>query len=163
WPKALAYLRQAGARAATRSAYREAVTCFEQALLAVTHLPEDRETIAQAIEGQLDLQGPLAALGPSREQQDYLRSGQDLRVTLQARSRLGGVLALECISLRAALELDRALEAGERALAIAADLGEPDLQGIARYGLGVTFHELGDLVRARDSLRWAVQALDRRA
>jgi class 3 adenylate cyclase len=32
WEKALAYLRQAGAKAAGRSAYREAAACFEQAL-----------------------------------------------------------------------------------------------------------------------------------
>jgi DNA-binding NtrC family response regulator/tetratricopeptide (TPR) repeat protein len=160
WPKALAYLRQAGARAATRSAYREAVTCFEQALVAVAHLPEGRETITQAIDVQLELQGPLAALGQSQKQQDYLGRAKDLAATLEDRSRLGRVLALECIYWRAALEFDRAIEAGERALAIATDLGQLDLQAITRYGLGVTFHDLGYLVRARDLLRWAVDALD---
>jgi len=35
WDKALTYCRQAGARAAARSAYREAVGCFEQALAAL--------------------------------------------------------------------------------------------------------------------------------
>jgi predicted ATPase len=34
WDKALAYCRQAGAKAMTRSANREAVVCFEQALAA---------------------------------------------------------------------------------------------------------------------------------
>ena len=40
WDKALAYGRQAGDKARTRSAYREAVVCFEQALAALEHLPE---------------------------------------------------------------------------------------------------------------------------
>jgi DNA-binding NtrC family response regulator/tetratricopeptide (TPR) repeat protein len=160
WPKAIAYLRQAGARAATRSAYREAVTCFEQALVAVAHLPESRETIAQAIDVQLELQGPLAALGQIQKLQDYLRRAKDRAVALEDRSRLARILGLECIHLRAALELDRALEAGERALTMATDLGELDLQVITRYGLGVTFHDLGDLVRARDLLRWVVDVLD---
>ena len=44
WEKAVTYLRQAGAKAFARSANREAVAYFEQALTALTHLPETRET-----------------------------------------------------------------------------------------------------------------------
>ena len=40
WEKALAYCRQAGEKAMERSAHREAVGCFEQALSALTHLPQ---------------------------------------------------------------------------------------------------------------------------
>ena len=40
WGKALTYLRQAGAKADARSALREAVSYFEQALTALGHLPE---------------------------------------------------------------------------------------------------------------------------
>ncbi len=40
WDKALAYCRQAGEKAMTRSAHREAVGYFEQALSALPHLPE---------------------------------------------------------------------------------------------------------------------------
>ena len=46
WNKAVAYSRQAGARALVRSAYREAVTAFEQALVALQHLPEHRDTLS---------------------------------------------------------------------------------------------------------------------
>ena len=42
WDKALAYCRQAGEKAMARSAYREAVGYFEQALSALPHLPEQR-------------------------------------------------------------------------------------------------------------------------
>ncbi len=160
WPKALVYLRQAGTRAATRSAFQEAGTCFEQALVAIAHLPESRETVAEAIDIQLELQGPFAALGQKQKMQEYLRRAKDVAVTLEDRSRLGRVLGLECIHLRASHEFDRAIEAGERSLAIAIDLGELDLQVITRYGLGATFHDLGDFVRARDLLRWVVDALD---
>jgi predicted ATPase len=44
WDKALRYYRQAGAQAAARAAHREAVMCFEQALGALSHLPEQRDT-----------------------------------------------------------------------------------------------------------------------
>src|SRR5262249_30812447 len=40
WDKAVAYCRQAGVRVLWSSAYREAVVWFEQALVALTHLPE---------------------------------------------------------------------------------------------------------------------------
>ena len=50
WEKAVTYLRQAGAKAFARSANREAVGYFEQALTALTHLPETGETLEQAID-----------------------------------------------------------------------------------------------------------------
>src|SRR3989441_455863 len=50
WDKAVTYFRQAGAKAAARSAYREAVACFEQALGALTHLSENRETMELGVE-----------------------------------------------------------------------------------------------------------------
>ena len=46
WDKALAYCRQAGEKAMARSAYREAVGSFEQALSALPHLPETAATRA---------------------------------------------------------------------------------------------------------------------
>src|SRR5262249_59542591 len=57
WPKAVAYLRQAGVRAASRSAYREAVGCFEQALAAAPPLPPPR-AIARAVHLPPQRQGP---------------------------------------------------------------------------------------------------------
>src|SRR5262249_41999481 len=45
WDKALAYLRQAGVKAFGRSANREAVVAYEQALAALAHLPGTHETM----------------------------------------------------------------------------------------------------------------------
>ena len=63
WDKALAYCRQAGAKALARSAYREAVGCFEQALEALAHLPPDRTMLEQAIDLRCDLYQALVPLG----------------------------------------------------------------------------------------------------
>ena len=63
WDKALAYGRQAGDKARTRSAYREAVVCFEQALAALEHLPDSRTNAEQAIDLRLGLRTTLNALG----------------------------------------------------------------------------------------------------
>jgi predicted ATPase len=59
WAKAVAYLRQAGAKAAGRSAHREAIVFFEQALGALRHLPESHEKLEQAIDLRFDLRSSL--------------------------------------------------------------------------------------------------------
>ena len=63
WDKALTYCRQAGEKALARSAYREAVGSFEQALSALPHLPETRDTREQAIDLRLALRSALCPLG----------------------------------------------------------------------------------------------------
>ncbi len=68
WDKALAYCRQAGEKALARSAHREAVGSFEQALSALPHLPEQRDTREQAIDLRLALR---SALRPSRRLRAY--------------------------------------------------------------------------------------------
>jgi predicted ATPase len=50
WDKAVTYCRQAGLKAVARSAYREAVASFEQAVVALQHLPQSRSTCEQAID-----------------------------------------------------------------------------------------------------------------
>ena len=57
WDKALTYCRQAGDKAMARSAYREAVAYFEQALAALAHLPERARHQEQAIDLRFDLCG----------------------------------------------------------------------------------------------------------
>src|SRR5207302_685149 len=47
WGNAVRYLRGAGAKAQRHSALREAVAYFEQALRALGHLPESRDTQLQ--------------------------------------------------------------------------------------------------------------------
>src|SRR5207237_10352116 len=49
WSVAHVYLRQAGAKALARSANREAVTYFEQALAALDRLPPGPDRTARAI------------------------------------------------------------------------------------------------------------------
>src|SRR5262249_32299305 len=49
WDKAMIYCQQAGARAYDRAAFHEALTSFEQALQALTHLPEDRARLGRVL------------------------------------------------------------------------------------------------------------------
>jgi predicted ATPase len=61
--QALAYWQRAGDRALGRSAYREAVGTFEQALHALAQLPETRATREQAIDLRLALRNALQPSG----------------------------------------------------------------------------------------------------
>jgi class 3 adenylate cyclase/tetratricopeptide (TPR) repeat protein len=93
WGKAVTYLRQAGAKAVARSANREALACFEQALTALTHLPETRETLEQAIDVRFDLRNALLLLAEFGRIEGYLREAEALARTLDDQRRLGWVSA----------------------------------------------------------------------
>ena len=82
WDKALTYCRQAGEKALARSANREAVASFEQALVALQHLPEQRTTREQAIDLRLALRTALFALGAFERMYDTLREAETLAEAL---------------------------------------------------------------------------------
>ena len=91
WDKALAYCRQAGEKALARSAHREAVGSFEQALSALPHLPETRDTREQAIDLRLALRSALRPSGDSGRILAYLREAEALAEALDDPRRLGQV------------------------------------------------------------------------
>ena len=78
WDKALTYCWQAGTKAAERSAYREAVAYLEQALGALQHLPESRDTIEYAIDLRFDLRNALFVLGDHGPILEHLRQAETL-------------------------------------------------------------------------------------
>src|SRR5262245_44321467 len=91
WPQAVDYLRQAGAKAAGRSAHREAVGYFQQALAALRHLPENRDTLEQAIDLRFDLRNSLYPLGEPERVYAYLQEAETLAGALEDSRRLGWV------------------------------------------------------------------------
>src|SRR5262249_30576539 len=82
WDKALPYCRQAGAKAATHSAYGDAAAWFERALVALQHLPERRDLCEQAIDLRFDLRGALPPLGEFGRVLDYLHEAETLAEAL---------------------------------------------------------------------------------
>jgi class 3 adenylate cyclase/tetratricopeptide (TPR) repeat protein len=159
WDKAVAYCRQAGTRALARSALREAGACFEQALAALTHLPESRATQEQAIDLRFGLRNALMELGEMRQMLDYLREAKILAETIDDQPRLGRVSAYMCRYFREMGDHDGAIASGQHALAAAETLGDFALQVMAHHHLGVAYHTLGDHRRAMELLRSNVEAL----
>ena len=131
WDKALAYNRQAGARVAVRSAYREAVAYFEQALVALEHLPERRDTLEQAIDLRLDLRNVLFPLDEHARIFDHMRVAEPLAERLDDPQRFGWIACYLCISFSAMSEHEHAIAAGQRALALATTSGAFDVQVVA--------------------------------
>src|SRR5262247_818469 len=73
WDKAVAYCRQAGDKALPRSANHEAVACFEQALVALEHLPEGRARHEHAIDVRFGLRNALTSLRENDRILTYLQ------------------------------------------------------------------------------------------
>ena len=159
WAKAVGYVRQAGARAAARSAHREAVVYFEQALVALGHLPERPDRLEQMIDVRFDLRVSLLALGELGRIADCLTEAQRLAETLGDQQRLGRLAAYLTGYFYLVGDQDSALEAGERALALASARGDLALQIEANYRVGQVYFSLGEYGPAIDVLARSVEAL----
>ncbi len=95
WEKALSYSRQAGLKAVARSANREAVVFFEQALAALGHLPETRDTLEQTVDLRLNLRQALLPLGEFEQILDHIRKAETIAETLNDQRRLARTLCLD--------------------------------------------------------------------
>ena len=80
--QALSYWQWAGQRALERSAHREAVGSFEQALSALLHLPEQYDTREQAIDLRLALRSALWPSSDFGRILAYLREAEALAAAL---------------------------------------------------------------------------------
>jgi predicted ATPase len=159
--KALSYCRQAGEKAMARSAHREAVESFEQALSALSHLPETHDTVEQAFDLRLAMRSVLYPAGDFGRLLAYLREAGALAEALDDPRRLGQVSVFLSHFFRLMRAHDQAIAAGQRALELASATGDVMLQALAHYYLGTDYYEQGDYRRARDCLRRAVASLDR--
>jgi len=160
WDKALAYCRQAGEKAMARSAHREAVESFEQALSALQHLPEQHNTVEQAIDLRLALRNALFPSGDVGRILAYLREAEALAAALDDPHRLGQVSAFLSNHFRTMGAHDQAIAAGHRALALATAGGDVVLQALANYYLGRAYQAQGDYRRAIDYLGQTVASLE---
>ena len=93
WDKAVAYLWQAGTRAAARSADRAAVAWSEQALSALQRMPETRETQEQSVDLRLEFRHVQYRAGELGKLFSSLREAERLAQTLGDQRRLGWVWA----------------------------------------------------------------------
>src|SRR5262249_34859243 len=117
WDKALRYCRQAGTKAMERSASREAVGRYEQALTALEHLPEQRDLREQAIDLRCDLGSACMVLGQHERALHDLRVAETLAETLDDQRRLGRVSLYVMQYFFMVGQYDQAIASSQRTLA----------------------------------------------
>jgi class 3 adenylate cyclase/tetratricopeptide (TPR) repeat protein len=160
WDKAVAYLRQAGAKAAARAANREAVMLFEQALVAAQHLPQGLTATERAIDLRLDLRPPLLQLGQLERVLQLSQEAEGMAEKLGDDQRLARVYTYLINYHYLKGEPELAIEYGERCLRIGSAVNDPALQALARGYLGYSFHAQGHYRRAESVLKQNVEALE---
>ena len=146
--KSVHYLRQAGVRAAARSALAEARACFEQALDILKQLPETRATLEQAFEIRLELRTVLRQLGEVREMLNQLREAEALAERLKDDLRRGRVCSFMTTVLSNLDQLDEAIVTGRRCVEIAQRIGDLRLSIIAGSNLTEPYYLRGDYEQA---------------
>jgi class 3 adenylate cyclase/tetratricopeptide (TPR) repeat protein len=156
WAKAVRYLRQAGAKAFARSANRENVAYLKQALAALAHLPETRDTLELAIDLRFELRNSLFPLSELDAMLATLRDAERLATALDDSRRLGWVWVLMSQYHWVTGHLKEARSFGERADALAGTLGDPALQAVANYYAGAACFASTDYQEAERFLRKAV-------
>ena len=153
WDKALAYCRQAGEKAMARSAHREAVGYFEQALSALCasagdarHARAGHRSPTRAAHGAHAIWRRWAHPGGAAR-------GRSPRGGPRRSSSAGTGLALSVIPFLLMGAYDQAIAAAQRALALATASGDVVLQARANQYLGIAYQAQGDYRRAIDLFR----------
>ena len=160
WDKAFLHFRYAGIRAQAQSAYREAVRCFEQALLALTYLPDSHTLCEQAIDLYFDLSVALIPLQDHEGTLNALREAERLAKALDDSHRLGQASYKMCTRLRNTGNHDAALAYGQRTHDLAVALGDFSLQVAAEFVVGQIHYALDDYPRAIELFRRALASLE---
>ncbi|MDO8474855.1 MAG: adenylate/guanylate cyclase domain-containing protein [Candidatus Rokubacteria bacterium] len=161
WEKAVTHLWQAGRNARARSVYRQAVAFLEQAVEILTRLPDTAENAALRIDLVCrDLSDPLVILSQYPQLLEHLRAAALLAEKVGDRARLADVLARTVGPLRATGQDDHAVEIGERALALAKEVGDARSNALAGMELSSVHFIRGDTRLAEALLTQALLALD---
>jgi tetratricopeptide (TPR) repeat protein len=160
WSKAVAYLREAGRKAAGRSASKESVAYFEQALASLARLPEDRSSLEHALDLRFDLRNALLPLGELARILSLLDEAGRIARKLDDSRRLAWV----SIYMSAHVwQVGRAADAcafAEEAETIAEQRADFSLRVAATFYVGQTHFVLGDYHRAESALRSSLRLLE---
>lgn len=158
WKEALVYSRQAGDKAVELSAYREARVFFEQAIQALTHLPQDKAHIQIGIDIRLGLRAILGATTEYPTLERCLREAEALAISIEDRPRLAAISVAQTFVHNWQGDLDAGIECGERGLSIAREIKNSRLELSASSFLGQAYMWRGDfrlsLALLRENQSW---------
>jgi tetratricopeptide (TPR) repeat protein/ABC-type cobalamin/Fe3+-siderophores transport system ATPase subunit len=158
WAPAVFYLAQAGV---LTSLYvmRDAISCYEQALAALAHLPESRQTREQAAELRFNLAHALFSVGQFERAKESFLQAEALAVALDDHRRLGQIHGGLTYMLGHEGDFQAAARSGLRGLTIASSLGDLGLEVWTSVGLARVYFGQGNYRAAIERLRWVMAAL----
>src|SRR5262245_20200256 len=128
WERAIVYLRQAGLKAAAKSAPDDARSWLEQSLAILETLPQTALTLKQALEARLELRPVLNQLGEPRRMLERLHEAETIAERLNDDRQRGRVCAFMATTHSLLGELDEAVATSHRAQEIAQHLGDLELR-----------------------------------
>jgi class 3 adenylate cyclase/tetratricopeptide (TPR) repeat protein len=153
WEKAVDYLRQAGSKAFNRSANREAAMHLEQAVSALSHLPQTQESLAQAVDLRATLYSCLIPLGEQVRGLELMRQAEPLVRALGDPRRTAWIHCLMSGSLSNLGYVDEGLAHGEEVAGLADSLNDAALAVTARFHVGIAYRFHGAYRRAFEFFR----------
>ncbi len=158
WERAVTYLRKAARKAISRPAYGEAASYFTRALAALAHLPVEQSTLENSVDLRFELRHALTVLGDYRHVAEHLNEAEAAAERLGDRHRLGRVCAYiaQCSFSMGAPQ--RAVQYGQRARALAREIGDIALEAASAAVLGQAHHLIGKY-RTAAELLWEARGL----
>jgi class 3 adenylate cyclase/tetratricopeptide (TPR) repeat protein len=159
WDRAIAPLRRAAALAIANSADTGAIQYLEQALTALSHLPDEPATLRLAIDVRLELRNALMPLGDRARIFRTLVEAEALARRLGDHGRLGWVCGYLTPYLWGLGEYSRALATGRQALDTAERQGDAALKVIANRYLGHVHFAVGDYRQAVQQIQASLSSL----
>ncbi len=143
WDKVVHYARVAAERAARLCVDDKAIEFYETALEALRRLPETRETARLGIEVRLDLRAPLWRTSRLDPLFDRFKEAEALATRYGETASLDTILAFLVQYYWAKGEHERAVEYGDRILALADERDDLTLRVTAHYYLSHAYRSLG--------------------
>jgi tetratricopeptide (TPR) repeat protein len=156
WDKAVLYYRQAGTQGMAHSAYREAMTCFQQALTALRQLPENCRMYEEGVDLWLALRAASHPLGETWQYFNHLNEAERFAIALDDQHQLGRVYTALAGCYWWIGDHERAATYSQQVRTVAETLGDVALQLPVRYVLGLAYFYQGSYRQALDCFRFVI-------
>ena len=162
WERAVMYCRRAGDKVVELSAYREASVFFEQAIEALTHLPQDNEWIKSRIDVRLGLRAIFGATAEYKRLEDCLAEAEALATAINDQSRLATIYVAKTLTYNLRGDLRESIKFGTLAENIAREIGNHRIQLAASLYLAQAYMWHGEFPRVLHLLQkgtWTAGAM----
>jgi tetratricopeptide (TPR) repeat protein len=159
WESAFNYNREAAKKAHERSAYGATIDRFEDALAALDRLPEGEALLSDKMDVRLEMRTALWPLGRHDELEKRVREAGELAEQAGDNARLAKVHDYLTAHYWQAGEHGRAIDHGEKGIALARQADDFSVRVTSMLHLGIAFNACGDFERQVELHRQVAEEL----